>query len=183
MASGRRGHDGDVEPFGDPRSRQQRVEPLFLDEQDGGISVVGEYLRRCGTILAMRRLILVRHRRRSPGANARSTFLRWICRTATRALCVPIWRRPPKQVQPVGEPSGIEPRARSFAVGRLEVDASVRKDELPGIDHSEVGFSDWGLLRRERCNIKWPWRRLRDEGCDGEAAEPGLGIVGIDLKA
>jgi hypothetical protein len=164
MASGRRGHDGDVEPFGDPRSRQQRVEPLFLDQQDGGISVF-------------------RTRRRSPGANARSTFLRWICRTATRALCVPIWRRPPKQVQPVGEPSGIEPRARSFAVGRLEVDASVRKEELPGIDHSEVGFSDWGLLRRERCNIKWPWRRLRDEGCDGEAAEPGLGIVGIDLKA
>src|SRR3974377_1216548 len=35
------------------------------------------YSCRCGTILAMRRLILVRRMRRSPGANARCTFLRW----------------------------------------------------------------------------------------------------------
>ena len=44
QARGRRGHalgrhDGDVEPLCNPRLRQQRVEPLFLNEQDGGVSV------------------------------------------------------------------------------------------------------------------------------------------------
>jgi hypothetical protein len=43
QARGHRGHalggHGDVEPLGDPGLRQQRVEILFLDKQDGGASV------------------------------------------------------------------------------------------------------------------------------------------------
>src|SRR6202171_6202685 len=52
---------------------------------------------RCGTILAMRRWILVRRWRRSAGSRARSTSWRWTCRTATPVSCRPIRRRPPKR--------------------------------------------------------------------------------------
>ncbi len=86
-----------------------------------GGCVVARYLCRCGTILAMRRLILVRHRRdRRERIPRRSTFLRWICRTATRALCVPIWRRPPKRSVTVTtpRPSSARYTVRSFTTTR-----------------------------------------------------------------
>src|SRR5438067_13077010 len=65
---------------------------------------------RCGTIPAMRRWILARRWRRSPGSSARSTSLRWICRTATPVLCRPIRRRPPKR-----SVTGTTPPSRSSA--------------------------------------------------------------------
>ena len=82
-----------VEDEGRPRKQRHTSKRVFERLRDehgysGGITsrttcwlggcVVARYCAACGTILAMRRLILVRHRRRSPGANARSTFLRWI---------------------------------------------------------------------------------------------------------
>jgi len=53
-------------------------------------------LCRCGTIPVTRRWILVRRWRRSPGSSAKSTSLRWTCRTATPASRGPIRRRLPK---------------------------------------------------------------------------------------
>src|SRR5215467_5147348 len=54
-------------------------------------------LCRCSTIPVMRRWILARRWRRSRGSSARSTFLRWTCRTATPVLSGPIRRKPPKR--------------------------------------------------------------------------------------
>ncbi len=78
---------------------------------------------RCGTILVMRRWILVRLWRRSPGSSARSTSLRWTCRTATRVLCRPIRRRPPKR-----SVTGTTPRSSSSARCR----ARFLPDYVPG---------------------------------------------------
>ena len=58
---------------------------------------IARCLCRCGTILGMRRWILARHWRRSPASSARSTSLRWTCRTATPVSYRPIRQRPPKR--------------------------------------------------------------------------------------
>src|SRR6516165_471160 len=71
---------------------------------------IAKYTCRCGTILAMRKWILVRRWRRSPGSRARSTSSRWICRTATPVSYRPIRQRPPKR-----SVTGTTPRSRSSA--------------------------------------------------------------------
>src|SRR6266571_1828592 len=87
---------------------------------------IAKYSCRCGTIPAMRRRILARRWRRSPGSSARSTSLRSTCRTATPVLCRPIRRRPPKRFV-----TGTTPRSASSAAYRSRSSTTIRSWRWP----------------------------------------------------
>src|ERR1700751_5323383 len=115
---------------GRPRKQRHTSKRIFERLRDehgysGGITIVKDY------VLARR----LRHREvfvplrhdpghaqvdfgealAAPGSSARSTSLRWTCHTATRVLCRPIRRRPPKR-----SVTGTMPRSGSSARCRVQ---------------------------------------------------------------
>src|SRR6266568_4028468 len=108
-----------LEDEGRPRKQRHTSKRIFERLRDehgysGGITIVKDY------VLARR----LRHREVFVplGSSARSTSLRWTCRTATPVLCRPIRRRPPKR-----SVTGTTPPSRSSARCRARSCTTTRR--------------------------------------------------------